>query len=95
MQVHAFFAELVVPVAGPLLDIDRNEFLVQRTRQPQHSVSPSQTPDPVRQHSSCSSQSCCRCFGSVQRLRGDAAAEVLDARGLTPDTEITTPEASR
>ena len=95
MQVHNFFAEPVVPVAGPHLSIDRNEVLGQRTRQPQHQASPRQTPDPVRQQSNSSSESCCRSFVSVQRLSGDRAAEVLNARGLTPDAEFTTPEASR
>ena len=86
---------LFVPVAGPHLNNDRNELMGQRSQQPQHQASPSQTLNPVRQHSSSSSESCCRCFDSLQRLEGDGAAEVLNARGLTPEAEFITPEASR
>lgn len=94
MQVHAY-PEPGVPVAGPHLHIDRDESMGQRSRQPQHQASPNDTPDPVRQHSSSSSESCCRRFVAVQQASGDGAADALTARGLAPEADSISPEASR
>ena len=95
MQVHAYFSEPSVPIAGPHLHNDRDESMGQRSRQPQHQASPNHTPDPVRQHSSSSSESCCRRFVAGQQASGDGAAEALNARGSAPEADSISPKASR